>query len=70
MKESRAQYEAYVTDCNALLAALRDGGAAVEDAERELAHQRQLADQARSDWQRKLRDSRQEVSVYMCLPAP
>lgn len=63
VKDARASMEAYSEDCVALLAALREAGAAAEDAEREAGHQRQLAEQARADWQRKLKDRRQEVAT-------
>ena len=55
--------ENYLEDETVLTSYMHDMRAAREDADRELAHMRKMAEDAHRDWTRKLKDRRKEVSL-------
>lgn len=63
VQEGREMQENYLEDETVLTSYMHDMRAAREDAERELAHMRKMAEDAHKDWMRKLKDRRKEVSL-------
>ena len=62
VQEGREMQENYLEDETVLTSYMHDMRAAREDADRELAHMRKMAEDAHKDWMRKLKDRRKEVS--------
>ena len=62
VQEGREMQENYVEDEAVLTSYMHDMRAAREDADRELAHMRSMAENAHKDWMRKLKDRRKEVN--------
>ncbi len=63
MREQRGLQEGADDDFTTLVKQMHEMRAAKEDAERELGSVVGMYDQVRSDWGKKLRDRRKEVSV-------
>lgn len=63
VQEGREMQENYLEDETVLTSYMHDMRAAREDADRELAHMRKMAEDAHKDWMRKLKDRRKEVCV-------
>ncbi|KAA6428968.1 MAG: hypothetical protein FRX49_01078 [Trebouxia sp. A1-2] len=61
VQEGREMQENYLEDETVLTSYMHDMRAAREDADRELAHMRKMAEDAHRDWTRKLKDRRKEV---------
>ncbi|KAL3130594.1 hypothetical protein ABBQ38_008398 [Trebouxia sp. C0009 RCD-2024] len=61
VQEGREMQENYLEDETVLTSYMHDMRAAREDADRELAHMRKMAEDAHKDWMRKLKDRRKEV---------
>lgn len=61
VQEGREMQENYLEDETVLTSYMHDMRAAREDADRELAHMRKMAEDAHKDWTRKLKDRRKEV---------
>ncbi|DBA93849.1 hypothetical protein WJX82_009274 [Trebouxia sp. C0006] len=61
VQEGREMQENYLEDETVLTSYMHDIRAAREDADRELAHMRKMAEDAHRDWTRKLKDRRKEV---------
>ena len=61
VQEGREMQENYLEDEAVLTSYMHDMRAAREDADKELAHMRKMAEEAHKDWQRKLKDRRKEV---------
>ena len=68
VQEGREMQENYVEDEAVLTSYMHDMRAAREDADRELAHMRTMAESAHKDWMRKLKDRRKEVSPASSMP--
>ncbi len=64
VQEGREMQENYLEDETVLTSYMHDIRAAREDADRELAHMRKMAEDAHRDWTRKLKDRRKEVSLF------
>ena len=64
VQEGREMQENYLEDETVLTSYMHDMRAAREDADRELAHMRKMAEDAHRDWTRKLKDRRKEVSFF------
>ena len=62
VQEGREMQENYLEDETVLTSYMHDMRAAREDADRELAHMRKMAEDAHKDWMRKLKDRRKEVT--------
>ena len=63
VQEGREMQENYLEDETVLTSYMHDMRAAREDADRELAHMRKMAEDAHKDWMRKLKDRRKEVGL-------
>lgn len=63
VQEGREMQENYLEDEAVLTSYMHDMRAAREDADKELAQMRRMAEEAHKDWQRKLKDRRKEVST-------
>lgn len=61
VRHARELKEDSAEDLAALTAALHEHRATREEAETRLAHERQVSEGIRSDWERKLADRRKEV---------
>ena len=70
VQEGREMQENYLEDETVLTSYMHDMRAAREDAERELAHMRKMAEDAHKDWMRKLKDRRKEVSLTPLCARP
>ena len=70
VQEGREMQENYVEDEAVLTSYMHDMRAAREDADRELAHMRTMAESAHKDWMRKLKDRRKEVSPALSAHVP
>ena len=61
VRRARELKEDSAEDVAALTAAMHEHRAAREEAETRLAHEREVSEGIRSDWERKLADRRKEV---------
>ncbi|KAK9808645.1 hypothetical protein WJX72_001158 [[Myrmecia] bisecta] len=61
VREARDMQENYMEDYATLTQHMHDMRAAKEDAERDLAHLKQMCTESKKDWARKLKDRRREV---------
>lgn len=64
VQEGREMQENYLEDESVLTSYMHDMRAAREDADKDLAHMRRMAEEAHKDWQRKLKDRRKEVCCF------
>lgn len=64
VQQGREMQENYLEDEAVLTSYMHDMRAAREDADKELAHMRKMAEEAHKDWQRKLKDRRKEVCWF------
>ena len=67
VQKGREMQENYLEDEAVLTSYMHDMRAAREDADKELAHMRKMAEEAHKDWQRKLKDRRKEVRCSCLL---